>query len=112
MITVIEAFAMLIGSGGGPLAAAIAMGRKDQKEAETIMGNCCYMLIFVTEGLIQSVFYKQLLTYGNNDYVTAMSIMFSINQVLVRLCQGTSEGAQPILSYNFGAGNQNMYRMR
>lgn len=66
--------------------------------------------MYVTEGLIQSVFYKQLTVYGNNDYVTVMSIIFSINQVFIRLCQGTAEGAQPIISYNFGAGNKKRFK--
>lgn len=61
--------------------------------------------MYLTEGLIQSVFYRQLLIYGNNDYVTVMSIMFSVNQIIVRLCQGISEGSQPIISYSYGAGN-------
>jgi putative MATE family efflux protein len=66
--------------------------------------------IFATEGLIQSVFYKQMTIYGNNDYVTAMSIMFSVNQMIVKMCQGMSEGAQPVISYNFGAGNKKRFR--
>ena len=43
--------------------------------------------------------------YGNDMYVAAMSILFSIMQVVWLPMQGFAQGAQPIVSYNFGAGN-------
>lgn len=39
ILLLINAFAMLAGSGGAPRA-AIAMGQKDKPAAEKIMGNC------------------------------------------------------------------------
>lgn len=60
----------------------------------------------LTEGLVQSVFYRQLMIFGNSSYVTAMSIMYSINQFIFMPVQGLGQGAQPIISYNFGAGDE------
>ena len=39
ILMLINAFAMLAGSGGAPRA-AISMGKKDNKTAEKILGNC------------------------------------------------------------------------
>lgn len=44
IITIITAFAHLIGSGGAPLA-AIAMGKKSYRESEKILGNCFILLV-------------------------------------------------------------------
>ncbi|MCM1569215.1 MAG: MATE family efflux transporter [Roseburia sp.] len=43
VITLISAFAALIGFGGAPRA-AIAMGQEDMEEAEKILGNCVFTL--------------------------------------------------------------------
>ena len=44
ILMLINAFAMLAGSGGAPRA-AISMGKKDNKTAEKILGNCFALLI-------------------------------------------------------------------
>lgn len=44
ILMLINAFAMLAGSGGAPLA-AIAMGKKDNEKAEKIVANCFSMLL-------------------------------------------------------------------
>ncbi len=59
----------------------------------------------VTESLVQSVYNKQLLLYGNADYVAAMSIVYSLSQIIINPVVGIGQGAQPIVSYNYGAGN-------
>ena len=51
----INAFAMLAGSGGAPLA-AIAMGKKDNEKAEKIVGNC-FSLLLVFAVILTTVFY-------------------------------------------------------
>ena len=42
----INAFAMLAGAGGAPRA-AISMGKKDNRTAEKILGNCFSLLIIM-----------------------------------------------------------------
>ena len=44
ILMLINAFAMLAGAGGAPLA-SIAMGRKDTERAEKILGNCFALLM-------------------------------------------------------------------
>ena len=59
----------------------------------------------VTESMVQSVYYSQLLYYGNASYVAAMTIMYSLNQIIMLPLNGLGQGAQPIISYSYGAGN-------
>lgn len=58
-----------------------------------------------TESLIQLIFNTGMQTYGNDVYVAVMSILFSIMQIVWLPIQGFAQGAQPIVSYNYGAGN-------
>ena len=58
-----------------------------------------------TECLIQLTFNNGMKTYGNDLYVSLMSIMFSINQAVWMPLQGFCQGVQPIVGYNFGAKN-------
>jgi Na+-driven multidrug efflux pump len=47
--------------------------------------------------------YNQLLLYGNSNYVAATSVMYSVAQFVFLTMQGIGQGAQPIISYNYGA---------
>lgn len=42
--------------------------------------------------------------YGNDYYVGTMTVMFSIEQLLRLPADGLCQGAEPIMSYNYGAG--------
>ena len=44
ILMMINAFAMLVGSGGAPRT-AITMGKQDREEALKILGNCCSLLL-------------------------------------------------------------------
>lgn len=55
ILMLINAFAMLAGSGGAPRA-AIAMGKKDNDTAEKIVGNCFSMLLGLAV-VLTAVFY-------------------------------------------------------
>lgn len=59
-----------------------------------------------TECLVQLTYNSGMQQYGNDYYVGAMTILFSIMQMLFLPLSGLTQGAQPILSYNFGAGNK------
>ena len=50
ILMLINAFAMLAGSGGAPRA-AISMGKKDNATAEKILGNCFSLLILMAVAL-------------------------------------------------------------
>ncbi len=58
-----------------------------------------------TESLVMITLNSGLQKYGGDMYVGTMSIMNSIMQLIVIPVQGVSQGIQPIMSYNYGAGN-------
>lgn len=59
-----------------------------------------------TEGLLNICFNSSLQKYGGDIAVGSMTILASCMQVLMLPLSGLSQGAQPIISYNFGAGNK------
>ena len=58
-----------------------------------------------TDCFIQLVFNNGMLKYGNDSYVALMSILFSVMQLVWMPMQGFAQGVQPIISFNYGAGN-------
>ena len=58
-----------------------------------------------SESVISICFNSSLLRYGGDIAVGAMAILTSIMQFAMLPSQGIAQGAQPILSYNYGAGN-------
>lgn len=56
-----------------------------------------------TESLLIICFNTSLLNYGGDVAVGAMTILASVMQIVMLPLQGLSQGAQPIISYNFGA---------
>lgn len=58
-----------------------------------------------SESVITVCFNASLLKYGGDVAVGAMTICASVMQFAMLPLQGFSQGAQPISSYNFGAGN-------
>lgn len=58
-----------------------------------------------TESLIAVCFNTSLQTYGGDIAVGAMTILTSVMQFAMLPMMGLSQGAQPIVSYNYGAGN-------
>ncbi len=57
-----------------------------------------------TESLISICFNSSLLKYGGDIAVGSMTILASVMQLAVTPLVGLMQGAQPIASYNFGAG--------
>lgn len=56
-----------------------------------------------TECLIQLTFNNGMLRYGNDLYVALMSILFSLMQLIWMPLSGFTQGATPVIGYNFGA---------
>jgi len=56
-----------------------------------------------TESLIAVCFNSSLLKYGGDIAVGAMTVLTSVMQFAMMPLHGLSQGAQPIISYNFGA---------
>lgn len=59
-----------------------------------------------TESLISIVLNSGLQHYGGDLYVGSLTIMQSVMQLISVPIQGFSQGVQPIISYNYGAGNR------
>ena len=71
ILMLINAFAMLFGAGGAPLA-SIALGQNNKQKAEHIMGNC-FILLVLTSVLLTAVFYfaaPAMLTFFGASEVT------------------------------------------
>ena len=63
-----------------------------------------------TESLISVCFNSSLLKYGGDLAVGAMTVLISIMQLAMMPLQGLTQGAQPIISYNYGARNAQRVR--
>lgn len=59
-----------------------------------------------SESVISVCFNSSLLKYGGDIAVGAMTILTSVMQFALLPLQGLGQGAQPIMSYNYGAGNK------
>ncbi len=76
-----------------------------------ILGPCLALglspfIMQITESLLTISFNTSLMRYGGDLAVGSMTILSSIMQFAVLPLQGLCQGGQPILSYNFGAGNK------
>lgn len=58
-----------------------------------------------TESLISVVLSSGLQKYGGDVYVGSLTILQSVMQLINTPISGFTQGVQPILSYNYGAGN-------
>lgn len=58
----------------------------------------------ITENMVAISFNTVLQRYGGDMAVASMSILNSVMQFVMLLLPGMVQGAQPILSYNLGAG--------
>lgn len=56
-----------------------------------------------TNSLVQIVCNKQLLIYGGDLYVCVMTAINSVREILSLPVGGISNGAQPVLGFNYGA---------
>lgn len=63
-----------------------------------------------SESVISVCFNASLLKYGGDIAVGAMTICTSVMQFAMLPMQGIGQGAQPISSYNYGAGNTGRVR--
>ena len=94
ILMMINAFAMLAGSGGAPRA-AIAMGKNDREEAQKILGNC-FSVLMLFAVILTVVFYcfaPQLLRlFGASDvtlpYALSYARIYILGIVFVMIVMG------------------------
>lgn len=63
-----------------------------------------------TECILSVSFNSSLLKYGGDLAIGAMTILNSVMQFSLLPLHGLTQGAQPIISYNFGAGSKQRVR--
>ena len=64
----------------------------------------------LSESVISVCYNSSLLKYGGDVAVGAMTILTSVMQFAMLPLQGLGQGAQPIISYNYGACNEKRVR--
>ena len=85
--------------------------RRDKLRLEAAIILPCVALGLATfimqasESVLSVCFNSSLLKYGGDIAVGAMTILTSVMQFAMLPLQGLGQGAQPIISYNYGAGN-------
>ena len=57
----------------------------------------------VTNSLVQMVCNINLAMYGGDMYIAAMTIINSVREVIHMPVSGVGNGAQPVMSFNYGA---------
>ena len=75
-----------------------------------IIGPCLALgistfVMLSTESLLSMSFTSSLAKYGGDLAVGAMTIITSVSQLVTMPLSGICQGAQPIVSFNYGAGN-------
>lgn len=68
--------------------------------------GCATFIMQASESVISVCFNSSLLKYGGDLAVGAMTILTSVMQFAMLPLQGIGQGAQPIISYNYGAGDK------
>lgn len=67
-------------------------------------------IMSITNSAVQIVCNASLQFYGGDIYVGVMTVLNSIREVLTMPVQGITNGAQPVLGFNYGAGAYNRVR--
>ena len=88
----------------------IRIKAENMKPDWKIIGMVCALGIspFVmqsTEALVTIILNSGLQKYGGDLYVGSLTILQSVMQLTIVPVNGMTQGVQPVISYNFGAGN-------
>lgn len=83
----------------------------DMKIVPKVIGPCLALgistfVMLSTESILNISFNSSLSRYGGDVAVGAMTIISSCSQLVTLPLQGICQGGQPIMSYNYGAGNK------
>lgn len=67
--------------------------------------------MMATNAAVQSVCNMTLKQYGSDIYIGIMTIITSVRDILTLPVQGFSQGAQPVLGYNYGAAENKRVKL-
>ena len=73
------------------------------------LGVSPFTMVF-TESAIQVVLNRGMMTYGGDLYVGTMTIITSVVQLFTTPLMGYTNGVQPLMSFNYGAGKLDRVR--
>ena len=90
---------------------ALNLKKENLKLRGRVIGPCFGLgvstfVMLSTESILSISFTSSLSRYGGDVAVGAMTILTSLNQLITMPLSGICQGGQPIISYNFGAGNK------
>ena len=75
----------------------------------TALGVSPFTMVF-TESAVQVVLNRGMMTYGGDMYVGTMTIIGSVVQLFTTPLMGYTNGVQPLMSFNYGAGKLDRVR--
>lgn len=75
----------------------------------TLLGLSGFMMS-ITNGAVQIMCNASLKFYGGDLYVGVMTVINSIREIISMPVSGLTNGAQPVMGYNYGAGNYDRVR--
>ena len=67
-------------------------------------------IMSVTNSAVQMVCNTTLQTWGGDIYVAIMTVLNSVREIVTMPVQGLTNGAQPVLGFNYGAKNNSRVR--
>lgn len=88
--------------------ASIRLGRARTKRITALGLSGFFMNL--TNSLVQVVCNATLQVYGGDPYVSVMTIINSVREVVTMPIHGLNNGSQPVTSYNYGAGKYGRVR--
>ncbi len=93
-------------SGKAELSLKFRRGMFSRKRALNIVGlGSASFVMQCTNSLVQICANNMLGVFGGDIYISAMTIVNSVRQVLDTPVHAMTEGASPVMSYNYGSGN-------
>ncbi len=75
----------------------------------TALGLSGFMMA-VTNSIVQAACNSTLSAYGGDLYVSVMTVVNSIREIVSMPVSGITNGAQPVISFNYGAGKYTRIR--
>lgn len=73
------------------------------------LGTASFMMS-CTDSLVQIVCNATLSIYGGDIYISTMTVINSVRQIAQTPVMAISDGASPVISYNYGAGAYHLVR--
>ncbi len=77
---------------------------------EIVMLGTSGFIMSITNSIVQVVCNATLSHYGGDLYVGVMTVLNSIREITIMPVSGINNGAQPVISFNYGAGENGRIR--